>query len=138
MLVHIDQIHQTLKDIHWEIPGICQQICGNLPAALFSYQQSLREFPKHGMQPATIYRIQDLHLPYMKHKLYKKSWMNMRGPCFLQNWQCKGHRFKTSIAAIGLSCVLKYEVIDFFKNFGLIFVTFWSCNLYKNFLFMEN
>lgn len=65
MLVHIDQIHQTLKDIHWEILGICQQIGGTLPAALFSYQQSLREFPKHGMQPATIYRIQDLHLPYM-------------------------------------------------------------------------
>ena len=65
MLVHHDQIHLKLKDIHWEILGICQQICGNLPDALFPYQQSLREFPLHGMQCATIYRIQDLHLPYM-------------------------------------------------------------------------
>ena len=67
LLVHhgLDELDVCVKDISWEILGICQQIDGNLQAALFSYQQSLRELPLNRMQPATIYRIQDLNLPYM-------------------------------------------------------------------------
>eukprot|EP00105_Crassostrea_gigas_P042818 XP_019926966.1 PREDICTED: uncharacterized protein LOC105338230 [Crassostrea gigas] len=65
VLVHHDQdqlIPVFLRDISWEILGICQQISGNLQAALYSYQQSLRQYPFHKIQTATRQRIQDLHL----------------------------------------------------------------------------
>nr|XP_011415117.1 uncharacterized protein LOC105319315 [Crassostrea gigas] len=65
VLVHHDQgdlINVELRDISWEILGICQQISGNLHAALYSYQQSLRQYPSHKIQTATRQRIQDLHL----------------------------------------------------------------------------
>ncbi|XP_052708599.1 uncharacterized protein LOC128183566 [Crassostrea angulata] len=65
VLVHHDQgelIDVDLRNISWEILGICQQIAGNLHAALYSYQQSLREYPGNKIQTATIQRIQDLHL----------------------------------------------------------------------------
>eukprot|EP00105_Crassostrea_gigas_P035048 XP_019919196.1 PREDICTED: uncharacterized protein LOC105319340 isoform X2 [Crassostrea gigas] len=65
ILVHHDQgqlIPVHLRDISWEILGICQQITGNLQAALYSYQQSLRQYPLHKIQTATRQRIQDLHL----------------------------------------------------------------------------
>nr|XP_034333416.1 uncharacterized protein LOC117691425 [Crassostrea gigas] len=65
VLVHHDQgqlVPVELRDISWEILGICQQISGNLQAALYSYQQSLRQYPRHKIQSATRQRIQDLHL----------------------------------------------------------------------------
>nr|XP_034333389.1 uncharacterized protein LOC117691416 [Crassostrea gigas] len=65
VLVHHDQgqnIPVRLRDISWEILGICQQITGNLQAALYSYQQSLRQYPCDKIQTATRQRIQDLHL----------------------------------------------------------------------------
>ncbi|XP_052708603.1 uncharacterized protein LOC128183569 [Crassostrea angulata] len=66
VLAHHDQgqlVLAHLKDISWEILGICQQIAGNLQAALYSYQQSLRQDPYHNkIQTATRQRIQDLHL----------------------------------------------------------------------------
>ncbi|XP_052708612.1 uncharacterized protein LOC128183577 [Crassostrea angulata] len=65
ILVHHDQgqlIHVLCRDISWEILGICQQITGNLQAALYSYQQSLRQYPFNRIQTATRQRIQDLHL----------------------------------------------------------------------------
>ncbi|XP_062583197.1 uncharacterized protein LOC134244957 [Saccostrea cucullata] len=46
------------RDISWQILGICQQVTGNLQAALYSYQQSLREVPYHNIQTATEMRIQ--------------------------------------------------------------------------------
>ncbi|XP_048769187.2 uncharacterized protein LOC125675502 [Ostrea edulis] len=49
-----------LRDISWQILGICQQISGNLQAALYSYQQSLRQFPLHKIQSATLMRIHEL------------------------------------------------------------------------------
>ncbi|XP_065927919.1 uncharacterized protein [Magallana gigas] len=64
-LVHHDQgllVHVRLRDISWEILGICQQITGNLQAALYSYQHSLRQYPFHKIQTATLQRIQDLHV----------------------------------------------------------------------------
>ncbi|XP_065927667.1 uncharacterized protein [Magallana gigas] len=68
VLVHHDQgqliqIPVCLRDISWEILGICQQITGNLQAALHSYKQSLRQYPFHKIQTATRQRIHGLNLP---------------------------------------------------------------------------
>nr|XP_034304005.1 uncharacterized protein LOC105327925 [Crassostrea gigas] len=63
VLVHHDQglyVHDLLRDISWEILGICQQIIGNLKAALYSYQQSLTQHPYNRIQTATQKRIQDI------------------------------------------------------------------------------
>ncbi|XP_052704332.1 uncharacterized protein LOC128180341 [Crassostrea angulata] len=56
VLVHHDQgmyVHYLLRDISWEILGICQQMTGNLQAALYSYQQSLTQYPFHMIHTAT-------------------------------------------------------------------------------------
>uniref|UniRef100_K1QF40 Protein mab-21 n=1 Tax=Magallana gigas TaxID=29159 RepID=K1QF40_MAGGI len=63
VLVHHDQrmyVRDISRDISWEILGICQQITGNLQAALYSYQQSLTQYPFHNTQTATQSRIQDI------------------------------------------------------------------------------
>ncbi|XP_065930414.1 uncharacterized protein [Magallana gigas] len=63
VLVHHDQglyIFHLYRDISWEILGICQQITGNLQAALYSYQQSFTQYPLHRIQTATHRRIQDI------------------------------------------------------------------------------
>ena len=65
VLVHHDQdvfVNVFLRDISWEILGICQQMTGNLQAALYSYQQSLTQFPWHKIKNVTQMRIQDLHI----------------------------------------------------------------------------
>nr|XP_022305590.1 uncharacterized protein LOC111112403 isoform X2 [Crassostrea virginica] len=65
VLVHYDQglyIRDVLRDISWEILGICQQMTGDLQAALYSYQQSLTQYPFNKIQNATQMRIQDLHI----------------------------------------------------------------------------
>nr|XP_034301856.1 uncharacterized protein LOC105327905 [Crassostrea gigas] len=62
-LVHHDQglyVCDLFRDISWYILGICQQITGNLQAALYSYQQSLTQYPMHRIQTATHRRIQDI------------------------------------------------------------------------------
>ncbi|XP_061164472.1 uncharacterized protein LOC133173503 [Saccostrea echinata] len=65
-LVHSHQgvfVPEGLKDISWQILGICQQITGNIKSALFSYQQSIRHIYKnslHQIQTATLMRIQDI------------------------------------------------------------------------------
>nr|XP_022298644.1 uncharacterized protein LOC111107652 [Crassostrea virginica] len=64
VLVHHDQgvfVHVALRDIIWEILGICQQMTGNHQAALYSYRQSLRQIPYNKIDTATRHRIQDLH-----------------------------------------------------------------------------
>ena len=64
VLVHHDQgvfVDVELRDISWEILGICQQMTGNRQAALYSYRQSLRQYPFHKIHTATRHRIQDLH-----------------------------------------------------------------------------
>ncbi|XP_052701244.1 uncharacterized protein LOC128178224 [Crassostrea angulata] len=64
VLVHHDQgqyVDDDLRDISWEILGICQQMTGNFQAALYSYQQSLRQYQFNKIQTATTERIQDLH-----------------------------------------------------------------------------
>ncbi|XP_022315409.1 uncharacterized protein LOC111119495 [Crassostrea virginica] len=61
-------VHQGLyisdlnRDISWEILGICQQMTGNLQAALFSYQQSCTQYPFNSIHAATQTRIQNLHI----------------------------------------------------------------------------
>ncbi|XP_056014771.1 uncharacterized protein LOC125673784 [Ostrea edulis] len=63
VLVHHDQglyVNVNLRDISWQILGICQQISGNLQAALYSYQQSLRQSPHHKIQTAALMRIHEL------------------------------------------------------------------------------
>jgi hypothetical protein len=48
-----------LRDISWQILGICQQICGDHQGALLSYQKSLEEEPFHEIQKSTRRRIQE-------------------------------------------------------------------------------
>ncbi|XP_078316898.1 uncharacterized protein LOC111116160 [Crassostrea virginica] len=65
VLVHHDQglyVLDLYRDISWEILGICQQMTGNLQAALFSYQQSCTQYPFNKIQTASQMRIQDLHI----------------------------------------------------------------------------
>ncbi|XP_062572652.1 uncharacterized protein LOC134234592 [Saccostrea cucullata] len=60
-LVQYDQgqlIPLPYRDISWQILGICQQVTGNLQAALYSYQQSLRQDPFNCIQTATQMRIE--------------------------------------------------------------------------------
>ena len=64
VLVHHDQgvlVPVGLRDISWEILGICQQMTGNHQAALYSYEQSLRQEPFNKIHIATRHRIRDLH-----------------------------------------------------------------------------
>ncbi|XP_065943126.1 uncharacterized protein [Magallana gigas] len=63
VLVHHDQglyISAIYRDICWEILGICQQMTGDIQAALYSYQHSLTQDPFHCIQTATQRRIQDI------------------------------------------------------------------------------
>ena len=63
VLVHHDQgvlVPVVLRDISWEILGICQQMTGNHQAALYSYTQSLRQYPFHQIHTATRHRMQEL------------------------------------------------------------------------------
>ncbi|XP_062585779.1 uncharacterized protein LOC134247420 [Saccostrea cucullata] len=67
-LVHYDHgqiIGKDCRDISWQILGICQQVTGNLQAALYSYQQSLRQEPYHKIQTATEMRIQSLSMNFL-------------------------------------------------------------------------
>ncbi|XP_078321144.1 uncharacterized protein LOC111114543 [Crassostrea virginica] len=64
VLVHLDRgvfVPVLLRDISWEILGICQQMTGNHQAALYSYHQSLSQYPTHKIQSATRQRIQELN-----------------------------------------------------------------------------
>lgn len=75
-IVHHDK-NRVIDVIKREILGICQQIAGNLQAALYSYQQSLRQYPYNKLQTATRHRIQDLisnEQPYRKaaNKFYSQ------------------------------------------------------------------
>lgn len=46
------------KDLHWQILGICQQICGYHADALRSFLRSLKEKPYHRISRATCLRMQ--------------------------------------------------------------------------------
>lgn len=53
-------VQHDQSDISWNILGICQQIQGDIQAALFSFRQSLRENSLCKIQHATRLRIQDI------------------------------------------------------------------------------
>ncbi|XP_061166183.1 uncharacterized protein LOC133175077 [Saccostrea echinata] len=64
-LVHYEQgqlISIHLRDVSWQILGICQQVTGNLQAALYSYQQSLRQIPFSKIRTSTEMRIHEVCL----------------------------------------------------------------------------
>ncbi|XP_061192575.1 uncharacterized protein LOC133200794 [Saccostrea echinata] len=71
-LVHHDQqmyIDACQRDISWQILGICQQVTGNYQAALYSYQQSLKQEKIHYIHTATVMRIQEtMRLMYRTHE----------------------------------------------------------------------
>ncbi|XP_078320184.1 uncharacterized protein LOC144617557 [Crassostrea virginica] len=50
-----------LRDISWEILGICQQMTRNYHAALYSYLNSLTQIPKQSIEIATEHRIKKLY-----------------------------------------------------------------------------
>ncbi|XP_062598248.1 uncharacterized protein LOC134259669 [Saccostrea cucullata] len=56
---YVPPIH---RDISWQILGICQQVVGDLDGALQSYQESLKQEPRHEIQRATHARIYNIQL----------------------------------------------------------------------------
>ncbi|XP_062607248.1 uncharacterized protein LOC134269043 [Saccostrea cucullata] len=65
LVLHFQGQLISYRDISWQILGICQQVTGNLQAALYSYQQSLREEPNNGIHIATEMRIQSLPMDFL-------------------------------------------------------------------------
>lgn len=65
---HLGLVHQDIKDISWEMLGIIQEMSGDIPAAVYSFQQSLRQLSIHEIQSATRQRIRDLHLEAPHHQ----------------------------------------------------------------------
>eukprot|EP00105_Crassostrea_gigas_P035761 XP_019919909.1 PREDICTED: uncharacterized protein LOC105320880 [Crassostrea gigas] len=63
LIQHSEQgfVAKDTMDISWEILGICQEIKGNIQAARFSFQQSLKQYPIFEIQLATRERIQNLY-----------------------------------------------------------------------------
>ncbi|XP_062595981.1 uncharacterized protein LOC134257371 [Saccostrea cucullata] len=63
LLLYEDGVYvlPLVRDISWQILGICQQICGDFQGALESYQHSLQEDPFNKIQEATLYRINTLY-----------------------------------------------------------------------------
>lgn len=51
-----------LRDIYWQILGICQYATGNLPAAKDSFNKSLEEFKANNIEKATKQRINEIDL----------------------------------------------------------------------------
>lgn len=62
-------ISDVLKDISWEILGICPHINGNHLTALFSYQQSLTQYPLNKIQTATQRKIVNMQMNKKKLKI---------------------------------------------------------------------
>lgn len=54
--------HEHRLYISWEILGICQHMAGYVQAALYSYQQSLREDTFNEKQNVTAQKINSLQL----------------------------------------------------------------------------
>jgi hypothetical protein len=50
----------VIRDLSWQVLGICQHVVGDLPGALQSYQESLRQVPRHKIQTATETRIRSI------------------------------------------------------------------------------
>ena len=63
LLLYDDGTHVRilLRDISWQILGICQQTCGDYVGALNSFQCSLQQLPLNAIQRATMFRIQRIN-----------------------------------------------------------------------------
>ena len=59
LLLNDDGTHvpEDLRDISWQILGICQQTCGDYVGALNSFQCSRQEYPFNCIKKATVIRI---------------------------------------------------------------------------------
>ncbi|XP_062573151.1 uncharacterized protein LOC134235083 [Saccostrea cucullata] len=59
LLLSDDGTHvpHLLRDISWQIVGICQQIFGDYSGSLLSYQKSLQQIPFNKLLQATLFRI---------------------------------------------------------------------------------
>ncbi|XP_061194728.1 uncharacterized protein LOC133202871 [Saccostrea echinata] len=60
VLVHYDEnrlVLKELRDISWQILGICQQISGHFEDALFSYNKVFEQIPVHKIHEAAKIRI---------------------------------------------------------------------------------
>nr|XP_022286732.1 uncharacterized protein LOC111099656 [Crassostrea virginica] len=55
------RVLEDLRDISWQILGICQQTCGDYQGALNSFQCSLQQSPFNAIQRATMFRIQRIN-----------------------------------------------------------------------------
>ncbi|XP_062595561.1 uncharacterized protein LOC134256899 [Saccostrea cucullata] len=62
LLLYDDGVYAPplVRDISWQILGICQQTCGDFQGALESYEHSLQQDPYHKIQEATLFRINTL------------------------------------------------------------------------------
>ncbi|XP_062572784.1 uncharacterized protein LOC134234753 [Saccostrea cucullata] len=62
LLLYDDGVYvpPILRDISWQILGICQQICGDYSGSLRSYRYSLQQISLHKLQKATLLRINSL------------------------------------------------------------------------------
>ncbi|XP_078319750.1 uncharacterized protein LOC144621065 [Crassostrea virginica] len=64
LLLYDDGTHvpEHLRDISWQILGICQQTCGDYVGALNSFQLcSIQQFPYNTIQRATMFRMQTMN-----------------------------------------------------------------------------
>ncbi|XP_078337662.1 uncharacterized protein LOC111100817 [Crassostrea virginica] len=63
LLLYDDWTHVPipLRDISWQILGICQQTCGDYVGALNSFQCSLQQYPLNTIQRATMFRMQTMN-----------------------------------------------------------------------------
>jgi hypothetical protein len=62
LLLYDDGVHVPveLRDISYQILGICQHVCGDYVGALNSYQYSLEQNPPTKIQQASMYRMQTI------------------------------------------------------------------------------
>ena len=54
-------VPEDLRDISWQILGICQQTCGDYVGALNSFQCSLQQYPYNTIRRATMFRMQTMN-----------------------------------------------------------------------------
>ena len=59
--LHMFHVHMYVRDISWQILGICQQISGDYVGALNSFRRSLQQYPYNRIQKATRLRIQTIN-----------------------------------------------------------------------------
>ena len=54
-------VPKDLRDISWQVLGICQQTCGDYVGALNSFHCSLQQYPFSTIRRATMFRMQTMN-----------------------------------------------------------------------------